>query len=80
MSRRTRSVENIEGRILDVLGRVKNNKYPTNLSLSAIAMKYELQSVEEQHNFDYALYNLLREGVVVQEQDEDGFKVFRLAA
>ena len=80
MSKRTRSVENIEGRILNVLCRVQQNKYPTNLSLSAMAMKYEVRSIEEQHNFDFALYNLIKQGLVVQEQDEDGFKVFRLAA
>lgn len=80
MSQRTRTVQYIEGRILNVLARTTKGKEPTSLALCAMAMKYELRSLEEQHNYDLALYNLLRKKVIVQTQDEKGFRVLKLAA
>lgn len=80
MSKRARSVQWCEGRILDVLGKSIPGKFPTYLALSAMALNFEVRSIEEQHNFDYALLNLLREGLVVQEKDEEGFGVVKLAA
>jgi len=76
---RTRTVDWIEGRILEVLGKVKSNNFPISLALSAMAMKYEIRSIQEQHNFDTALMNLLRSGFVVQDKDEKGFQVYKLA-
>jgi hypothetical protein len=80
MSQRTRTVSWIEGRILDVLGKVKQGKYPIPLALSAMSMKYEIRNLEEQHNYDMALFNLLKKGVIIQIQDEKGFEVLKLAA
>ena len=80
MSQRTRTVQFIEGRILDVLGRTKKGKEPTSLALCAMAMKYEIRSIEEQHNYDLALYNLLKSGEVIQTPDEKGFVILKLAA
>ena len=60
MSKRARSVDYIEGRILDVLGKSSPDKYPTYLALSSMALKYEVRNIDEQHNYDYALYNLLK--------------------
>lgn len=80
MSKRARSVGWCEGRILDVLGKSSPSKYPTCLALSAMAMNYEVRSIEEQHNYDYALYNLLKQGLVIKTQDKEGFSVVRLAA
>ncbi|MBN2286043.1 MAG: hypothetical protein JXI43_06320 [Tissierellales bacterium] len=80
MSKRARSVSWCEGRILEVLGRSNPGKYPTYLALSAMAMNFEVRNLEEQHNFDYALHNLFRAGLVVQEKDEEGFGVVKLVA
>lgn len=80
MSNRTRTTEWIEGRILSVLSRVKKGKEPCLLSLSAMTMKYEVRSHEEQDNFDYALFNLVHSGSVIQFRDEDGFRCYKSAA
>jgi len=80
MSQRTRTISWIEGRILEVLGKAKQGKYPIPLALSAMSMKYEIRSLEEQHNYDQALYGLLKKGVIVQTKDEKGFTVLKLAA
>jgi len=45
-----------------------------------MALKFEMRSIEEQHNYDQALYNLLRKKVIVQTHDEKGFVVLKLAA
>jgi hypothetical protein len=77
---RTRTVSWIEGRILEVLGKVKGNNYPIPLALSAMAMGYEIRSLEEQGNYDLALLNVLRGGLVIECRDEKGFQVYKLAA
>jgi len=80
MSQRTRTVSWIEGRILEVLGKVKQGKYPTPLALSAMSMKFEIRSHDEQVNYDLALLNLLKKGLIKEDRDEKGFEVLRLAA
>lgn len=80
MSQRTRTISWIEGRIIEVLSKSKPNNLPCPLALSAMALKFELRSIDEQHNYDYALYNLLKKGIVVKTQDEKGFEVLKLAA
>lgn len=80
MSQRTRTISWIEGRIIEVLSKSKPNNLPCPLALSAMALKFEMRSVEEQHNYDQALYNLLRKKVIVQTQDEKGFEVLKLVA
>ena len=80
MSCRTRSVGWMEGRIVEVLAKVRQEKYPTSLALSAISLKYETRNLDEQHNFDYALFNLIRAGSVIQIKDENGFTSYKLAA
>ena len=57
---RTRTVSWIEGRILEVLGKVKRNNYPTSLALSAMAMNFEVRNLLEQENFDAALFYLCK--------------------
>jgi hypothetical protein len=79
MSQRTRSVQWCEGRILDVLGRVKQKNYPIPLALSAMAMRFEIRNLTEQANYDIAFHNLLRQGLVVQDHDEKGFSVVKMA-
>lgn len=80
MSQRTRSVEWIEGRITSVLAKVKAGKHPTTMALSAMTLNFEMRNLEEQHNFDLALFNLIREGSVIQFRDEKGFASYKLAA
>lgn len=80
MSQRTRSVEWCEGRIMFVLSHVKQGKEPSLLALAAMTMRYEVRSIEEQHNFDFALFNLVRSGEIIQLKDEKGFKCYKLAA
>lgn len=80
MSIRTRSIGWIEGRIIEVLGKTKPGKEPTTLALSSMALNFEMRSIEEQHNYDEALMNLLRRGLVIQDRDEKCFKIFKLAA
>jgi len=76
---RTRTVRWIEGRILEVLGKVKKNNFPIPLALSAMAMNYEIRSIEEQGNYDLALLNVIRRGLVIEDRDEKGFQVYKLA-
>lgn len=80
MSQRTRTISWIEGRILSVLSKSNPKNLPTSLALSAMALKFELRSIDEQHNYDQALYNLLRKKVIVQTHDEKGFQVLKLVA
>lgn len=80
MSQRIRATEWIEGRILGILSKVKQGKEPSLLALSAMSLKFEMRSHEEQHNFDLALYNLIHSGLVTQFKDENGFSVYKLAA
>ncbi len=80
MSQRIRTIDWIEGRILVVLGKVKQGKEPSLLALSAMSLKFEMRSHEEQDNFDHALFNLVRDGEVIQFKDERGFASYKLAA
>ncbi len=80
MSRRTRSVSWMEGRIVEVLSMVRQGKYPTSIALSGMSLNYEMRNLEEQHNFDLALYNLIHSGLVTQFNDEHGFISYKLAA
>lgn len=60
MSQRTRSVQWCEGRIIEVLSKSKPNNLPCPLALSAMAMKFEIKDLQEQHNYDMAFFNLLK--------------------
>jgi len=80
MSQRTRTISWIEGRIIEVLSKSKPNNLPCPLALSAMAMRFEIRNLQEQHNYDIALVNLLRKKVIVQTQDEKGFVILKLAA
>lgn len=75
---RTRTVSWCEGRILETLGKAKKN--PISLALCAMALNFEVRNHQEQQNYDLALYNLLKKGIVKEDCDEKGFKVFKLAA
>ena len=80
MSKRVRSVDWIEGRILGILSKIKQGKELSLLALSAMAMRFEVRNHEEQNNFDYALFNLVHSGSVIQIKDENGFTSYKLAA
>jgi DNA-dependent RNA polymerase auxiliary subunit epsilon len=77
MSRRTRTIQWCEGKIVEVLS--KKHLITTDLALSALVLK-NVRSINEQHNYDIALSYLLSRKTVKQEKDSDGFTVFRLVA
>lgn len=65
---------------MSVLSHVKQEKEPSILALLGITMRFEVRSIEEQDNFDHALFNLIRAGSVIQFKDENGFTSYKLAA
>ena len=77
MSRRTRTIQWMEGKIVEILS--KRCVITTNLALSALVLR-NVRSIEEQHNYDIALSYLLSRKTVKQEKDSDGFTVFKLVA
>lgn len=79
MSKRTRSTSWIEGRIIEVLGKTKPGKNPCSLALSSMALNFEVRNIDEQHNYDFALMNLLRNRLVIEDRDEKCFKIYKLA-
>lgn len=77
MSTRNRTIHWCEGKILEELGR--RSTITTNLALSAIVLR-NVRSIEEQHNLDVALTNLIAHKQVAVGKDADGFTVYRLSA
>ncbi len=77
MSRRTRTIQWMEGKIFEVLS--KRCVITTNLAISAHVLR-NVRSTEEQHNLDIALAHLLSRKTVKQEKDSDGFTVYKLVA
>ena len=75
MSRRTRTISWMEGRILAELS--KRQAITTYLALSALVLK-NVRSIEEQHNMDIALTILLTKKEIIK--DDDGFTIFKLVA
>ena len=76
MSRRCRTVKWMEGRIINELGRKSITTY---LAMSSLVLK-DVRSIEEQHNLDIAIINLISQGVIKRYKDNDGYTVFSLAA
>ena len=75
MSRRTRTVSWCEQRIISELA--KRREITTSLALSALVLK-NVRSIDEQHNLDIALANLLSRKEILRENDSDSFTVFKL--
>ena len=77
MSCRTRSIQWCENKIIRELSR--RQPITTYLALSSVVLQ-NVQSIQEQHNLDIALTNLLCHKEIIQERDEDGFTTYKLAA
>ena len=77
MSKRTKTVSWMEGKIIKVLN--KKRIVSTYLALSACVLE-NVRSIEEQQNLDIAVAYLLSKKQIVRERDNDGFTVYRLAA
>ena len=71
MSIRIRTVKWCENSIIKEL--VKRHTITTYLSLSACVLQ-DVESIEEQHNLDIALTNLIYHKEIIKEQDHDGKK------
>lgn len=76
MSKRTRTINWMENKIIEVLS--KKRVITTDLALSALVLK-NVRSIEEQQNLDIALSYLLSRKEILREKDSDGFTVFKLA-
>ncbi len=77
MSRRTRTIQWCENKIIEVLS--KKRVITTYLALSALVLR-NVRSIQEQHNLDVAVAHLLSKKEILQEKDGDGFTVYKIAA
>ncbi len=77
MSRRNRTVQWIEGKIIEILS--KRCQITTYLALSSCVLE-NVRSIEEQHNLDIGISHLLSRRQIIQEKDKDGFTVYQLVA
>ena len=77
MSKRSRSINWCEGKVVEILS--KKCQITTYLALSANVLK-NVRSIDEQHNLDIALINLISHKQITKEKDQDGFTVYKLAA
>ncbi len=77
MGQKTRTVQWIEGKIIEILS--KRCQITTYLALSSCVLE-NVRSIEEQHNLDVAVALLLSKKQIIREKDNDGFTVYRLAA
>jgi len=77
MSKRTRTVEYIESKIIKELS--KKQAITTPLALTSSVLR-NIRSLEEDHNLDIAITNLLSKKLITKEKDKDGFIAFRLVA
>jgi len=68
MSKRTRTIQWLEGRILETLAKIQE------------IQTHDLRSAEEQHNFDIALQLLICKKEITKEKDDEGITVYKLVA
>ena len=68
MSKRTKTVQWCEGRILEELS--ERQQIPTDI----------LRNAEEQQNFDIALQLLLSKKQITKSKDDDGHTIYKLVA
>ena len=79
MSKRTRTISWMEGKIIEVLS--KKRVITTHLALSACVFSSNgVRNVLEQSNFEIGLQYLISKKIVTKEKDQDGFTVYKLAA
>ena len=77
MSNRARTIQWCEGKIISELS--KRQIITTYLALSANVLR-NVRTLDEQHNLDIALINLLSRRQIAKDKDKDGFTIFKLVA
>ncbi len=76
MSQKTRTVQWIEGKIIEILS--KRCQITTYLALSSCVLQ-NVRSIEEQHHLDIAVAHLLSRRQIIQGKDQDGFTTYQAA-
>ncbi len=76
MSQKTRTIQWIEGKIIEILS--KRCQITTYLALSSCVL-HNVRNIEEQHNLDIAVAHLLSRKQIIQEKDQDGFTTYQAA-
>ena len=74
MSRRTKTINWLEGRIIRELS--KRQEIPSSLS----SVIRDSTSIFEQHNFDIAIINLLSKRQIIKSRNNDGMTIYKLVA
>ena len=74
---KNRTISWCEGKIISVLTRQR--EITTYLAMSAQVLR-NVRSIDEQHNLDIAIENLLSRKIIQKTKDRDGYTVFSLAA
>ena len=77
MSRRTRSIGWMEGKVVEILS--KRCQIQTYLALSECVLE-NVRNLEEQHTLDIAVAHLISDRQITQKKDQDGFTVYKLVA
>jgi len=73
---RIRSISWCESRIINALSR---GPITTELAMSAVILR-NVETLDEQHNLDIALANLISQKQIIREKDSDGFTVYKIAS
>ena len=68
MSRKTRTIPYLEGRILEILA--KQQEFQT----------VNLRNIEEEHNFDIAVQLLISKKEIIRITDQQGMTIYKLVA
>ena len=76
MSRRNRTVQWIEGKIIEILS--KRCQITTYLALSSCVLQ-NVRSIDEQHNLDIAVQLLKSKKLILVQKDKDGFTTYQAA-
>ena len=75
---RTRTVSWCEGKILNLLS--KKQEITTYLALSALTLDFEVRDLEEQHNLDIAISNLIFRKIIKRYKDDHNQTTYCMAA
>ncbi len=73
---RIRTVQWCESKIIGALSR---GPITTELAMSAIVLR-NVETLDEQHNLDIAIENLIVQKQIVRDKDKDGFTVYKMVA
>lgn len=73
-----RTISWMENQILKELSKQEN--ITTYMAMSYLVLYEGVRSLQEQHNLDIALVNLINRRVVKKSKDDDGHTVYSMAA